>query len=110
MSALNSNSMTAGKAWQTPFGMYAPVMDGAPVSSCGAHAVVLQLPLDGMLQGGGISAVLKRPVGMHPEWLTQQHGCNLFVSFAEVCLYALSDFQRIFISEMACCGAKIRIS
>ncbi|CAK0757182.1 hypothetical protein CVIRNUC_002519 [Coccomyxa viridis] len=76
-------SFGAGKAWQTPFGMYAPVMDGKSVSSCGAHAVVLQLPLEGRLQGGGISAVLKRPAGMHPEWLTQQHGHNLFVSFAE---------------------------
>ena len=83
--------MHAGKAWQTPFGMYAPVMDGEPMSSCAAHAVVLQLPLEGRLQGGGISAVLKRPAGMHPEWLTQQHGRNLFVSFAEVCLSAFSS-------------------
>ncbi len=74
----------AGKAWQTPFGMFAPVMEGAPVSSCAAHAVVLQLPLEGMLQGGGISAVLKRPEGVHPEWLTQDHGRNFYVSFAEV--------------------------
>ena len=91
MSALNSDGMRAGKAWQTPFGVYAPVMDGEPMSSCAAHAVVLQLPLEGMLQGGGISAVLKRPAGMHPEWLTQQHGRNLFVSFAEVCLSAFSS-------------------
>ncbi len=64
--------------------MFAPVMEGAPVSSCAAHAVVLQLPLEGMLQGGGISAVLKRPAGIHPEWLTQDHGRNFYVSFAEV--------------------------
>ncbi len=77
-------TLAAGKAWQTPFGMLAPVMEGAPVSSCAGHAVVLQLPLEGMLQGGGISAVLKRPDGVHPTWLTQGHNRNFFVSFAEV--------------------------
>ena len=76
---------TAGKAWQTPFGMCAPVIEGVPVTSCAAHSVVLQLPLEGILQGGGLSAVLKRPEGSHPEWLTQHHGRNFFVSFAEVC-------------------------
>ena len=102
---LNNDSMTAGKAWQTPFGMYAPVMDGAPVASCATHAVVVQLPLEGMLQGEGISAVLKRPAGMHPEWLTQQHGRNLFVSFAEVCPSEVLSLRRILTSGMACCGA-----
>ena len=76
--------LTAGKAWQTPLGMLAPVMEGVPVASCAAHAVVLQLPLEGMLQGGGISAVLKRPEGVHPEWLTRDQNRNFFVSFAEV--------------------------
>ena len=77
-------TLAAGRAWQTPFGMLAPVMEGVPVSSCAGHAVVLQLPLEGALQGGGISAVLKRPEGVHPMWLTHGHNRNFFVSFAEV--------------------------
>ena len=86
---LRTVTLAAGKAWQTPFGMLAPVMQGAPVSSCAGHAVVLQLPLEGVMQGGGISAVLKRPDGVHPTWLTQGHNRNFFVSFAEVlCLWS----------------------
>ena len=54
------------------------------MSSCAAHALVLQLPLEGTLQGGGVSAVLKRPEGAHPMWLTQGHKRNFFISFAEV--------------------------
>ena len=81
---LQEVAAAAGKAWQTPFGMLAPVMEGVPVSSCAAHALVLQLPLEGTLQGGGISAVLKRPEGVHPMWLTQGHNRNFFISFAEV--------------------------
>lgn len=55
------------------------------MASCAGHAVVLQLPLEGALrEGGGVSAVLKRPEGTHPEWLTQHRGGNFLFSFAEV--------------------------
>ncbi len=74
----------AGKAWQTPFGMYAPVTDGSATPSCGAHAVVLQLPLEGVLAGGGITAVLKRPAGNIQEWLVGPHNRDFYFSFNEV--------------------------
>ena len=48
---------TAGRAWKTPFGDYRP--DGAGPGV--AHAVVLQLPLEGPLRRGGLSAVITRP-------------------------------------------------
>ena len=45
--------------------------------------MLLQLPLEGVLRGGGIAAVLKRPPGADPEWLTGPHRRDIFVSFAE---------------------------
>ncbi|BDA43844.1 Alpha-glucan water dikinase, chloroplastic at C-terminar half [Coccomyxa sp. Obi] len=76
-------SFSAGKAWQTPFGMYMPVARDGAATSCAAHAVVLQLPLEGVLSGGGLAAVLKRPPGNHPEWLVGPHNRDFFISFSE---------------------------
>ncbi|CAL8469831.1 g9373 [Coccomyxa elongata] len=76
-------SFSAGKAWQTPFGMYMPIAKSGAAASCAAHAVVLQLPLEGVLSGGGLAAVLKRPPGNHPEWLVGPHNRDFFISFAE---------------------------
>ncbi len=64
--------------------MYTPVAGGSKAASCAAHAVVLQLPLEGVLSGGGLAAVLKRPAGRHPEWLVGPHNRDFFISFAEV--------------------------
>jgi len=64
--------------------MYMPVVKGVAAASCAAHAVVLQLPLEGVLCGGGLAAVLKRPAGHHPEWLVGPHNRDFFISFEEV--------------------------
>lgn len=61
-----------------------PVIESGAIPSCAAHAVVLQLPLEGVLAGGGITAVLKRPAGNHPEWLVGPHGRDFFFSFDKV--------------------------
>ena len=73
--------------------MYTPTANGAKAASCAAHAVVLQLPLEGVLSGGGLAAVLKRPAGRHPEWLVGPHSRDFFISFAEVCLGKLWDLE-----------------
>ena len=73
----------AGKAWQTPFGAYVPVLRGASRPAWEAHCVLLQLPLEGALAGGGIAAVLKRPPGTNPEWLTGPGRRDIFVPFSE---------------------------
>jgi hypothetical protein len=75
--------MCAGKAWQTPFGAYVPQLKQAGRPAWEAHCVVLQLPLEGVLAGGGIAAVLKRPPGAHPEWLTGPARRDIFVPFQE---------------------------
>lgn len=69
--------------------MYTPTANGAKAASCAAHAVVLQLPLEGVLSGGGLAAVLKRPAGRHPEWLVGPHSRDFFISFAEVCIRSM---------------------
>jgi hypothetical protein len=70
-------------------------MEGTAKPSCAAHAVVLQLPLEGVLAGGGITAVLKRPAGNHPEWLVGPHGRDFFISFAEVGFLQLCSRCRL---------------
>lgn len=84
--------MDAGKAWQTPFGLHTPIIGGKPGPLCAA--VVLQLPLEDVLRGGGIAAVLKRPPGAHPEWLTGPHRRDIFVSFAPVSTPAVMPVFR----------------
>ncbi len=64
-----------------------PVAKGGAAASCAAHAVVLQLPLEGVLSGGGLAAVLKRPPGNHPEWLVGPHNRDFFISFSEVGIF-----------------------
>ena len=84
MTWVSISALAAGKAWQTPFGMYAGVVNGKPRPGLAAAAVLLQLPLEGVLRGGGIASVLKRPPGANPEWLTGPHRRDIFVGFAEV--------------------------
>lgn len=41
----------AGRAWQTQFGHYAPMVEGALVEPAAVHSVILQLPLEGESAG-----------------------------------------------------------
>jgi hypothetical protein len=43
----------AGRAWRTPFGSHQQQSSGGRQGGPVAHAVVLQLPLDGPLQAQG---------------------------------------------------------
>lgn len=75
---------TAGKAWQTPLGRYAP-QASASASEGAAWALVLQLPLEGLLSnGGGVHFVVKRAQGSQPEWLSGPHNKDFFISLDEV--------------------------
>lgn len=74
--------MLPGKAWQTPFGAYAPVIGGRPVAAVGAMALVLQLPAEGKLAAGGVAAIVKRPPGAGAEWLGSARGHDFFFSTA----------------------------
>lgn len=75
-------SAAAGRAWQTPFGTYAPVIGGRPVSAVGAAAVLLQLPVEGPLAAGGVAAIVKRAPGAGPDWLGDARGHDFFFSTA----------------------------
>ena len=89
----------AGRAWQTTLGAYHPVLQGSPVTSEAAHALVLQLPLEGVLaKGGALSFVLKRPQGVHPEWLQSAENQDFRVSFEEV--------KTVFLPRVACYGCR----
>jgi len=79
----------AGRAWQTSLGAFLPVVEGSPVASAPAHALVLQLPMEGVLaEGGALNFVLKRPQGMHPEWLQGTGQCDFRISVKRVgCSY-----------------------
>jgi hypothetical protein len=74
----------AGKAWQTPLETYVPSVAGATAPSAAAAAAVFQLPLDGVLHGGGMAFVLRRPPGRGAEWLQAHGGGDFFVSFKPV--------------------------
>ena len=79
-------TLSAGKAWQTPLGTYAPQQVGESGPGGKAWAVVLQLPLEGLLsKGGGIQFVVKRAAGAQPEWLSGPDNKDFFISFAQVC-------------------------
>ena len=79
---------TAGKAWQTPLGRYACQQAGKEFTVGQACAVVLQVPLEGLLsKAGGVQFVLKRPQGQQPEWLSGPGKKDFFVSFDEVMLW-----------------------
>ena len=45
---------------------------------------MLQLPLDGPLERGGLSFVLKRPPGRGAEWLKSAVGRDFFLDFSAV--------------------------
>ena len=45
---------------------------------------VLQLPLEGPLERGGLAFVLKRPPGRGAEWLKSAIGCDFFLDFSAV--------------------------
>ncbi len=83
--------------------MYMPIAKSGAAASCAAHAVVLQLPLEGVLSGGGLAAVLKRPPGNHPEWLVGPHNRDFFISFAEVG----PSFGRSLLTYQCICYTKI---
>lgn len=76
-------SHPAGRAWRTPFGDFQQQQQQDDAGGPVAHAVLLQLPLDGPLQGGGVAAVLTRPPGQGEEWLKQGNGNDLFVDFGK---------------------------
>ncbi len=86
-----TGSLAAGRAWQTTLGAYLPLVQGSAVASDPAHALVLQLPLEGVLaKGGALNFVLKRPQGMHPEWLQGSGNHDFRISFEKVwCLFPL---------------------
>lgn len=70
----------AGKAWQTPLGRYAG-QPGSPFAGRTARAVVVQIPLEGVLsRTGGIQFVLKRAQGTQPDWLSGPDNKDFFVS------------------------------
>lgn len=74
----------AGKAWQTPLGRYAP-QRAESVAEGAAWALVLQLPLEGLLMnGGGVHFVVKRSQGSQPEWLQGPSHGDFFISLDQV--------------------------
>lgn len=74
----------SGKAWQTPLGRYAPQRPESAAEGA-AWAVVLQLPLEGVLSnGGGVHFVVKRAQGSQPEWLSGPHNKDFFISLDQV--------------------------
>lgn len=76
--------VAAGKAWQTPLGRYAPQHSESAAEGA-AWAVVLQLPLEGLLSnGGGVHFVVKRAEGSQPEWLSGPHNKDFFISLDQV--------------------------
>ncbi|KAK9838302.1 hypothetical protein WJX81_003198 [Elliptochloris bilobata] len=79
-------SHPAGRAWQTPFGAYAPVIGGRAVAAIGAAAVLLQLPAEGPLAGGGVAGIVRRAPGAGAEWLGDARGRDFFFSTAGCCL------------------------
>ena len=64
--------------------LWHPVIRNHNVSGICAHAVVLQLPLEGSLKGGGIAFVLKRAPTLAPTWLGKARDGDFYVSFQEV--------------------------
>lgn len=76
--------VATGKAWQTPLGRYAPQRSESAAEGA-AWAVVLQLPLEGLLSnGGGVHFVVKRAQGSQPEWLSGPHNKDFFISLDQV--------------------------
>ena len=76
--------IATGKAWQTPLGRYAPQHSESAAEGM-AWALVLQLPLEGLLSnGGGVHFVIKRAQGSQPEWLSGPHNKDFFISLDQV--------------------------
>ncbi len=77
--------LSAGRAWQTSFAPYSPVIKSAPNASSPAYAVLLELPADGILtDGGGLNFVLKRAAGSQPEWLQGTGNRDFHIDFSKV--------------------------
>eukprot|EP00891_Asterochloris_glomerata_P000265 jgi/Astpho2/265/Aster-x0911 len=72
-----AESKDAGRAWQTPLGSYTPASAAHPASGLTCQAVVLQVPLEGVLYNGSLAFVVKRPSGKQPEWVTGPQGKDL---------------------------------
>ena len=84
----------AGRAWQTPFGSFAPLVEGKPQLQATMQGVLLQLPMTSVLQsGGGLAFVLRQP-HTQPEWLQSADGKDLSVDFAPVTVLSLARWPH----------------
>lgn len=85
----------AGKAWQTPLGRYAPQRSESAAEGA-AWAVVLQLPLEGLLSnGGGVQFVVKRGQGSQPEWLSGPDYKDFFIHLDQVTYKAMGTKHQL---------------
>ena len=65
-------------------GRYAPQRSESSAEGA-AWALVLQLPLEGLLSnGGGVHFVVKRAQGSQPEWLSGPHNKDFFINLDQV--------------------------
>ena len=65
-------------------GRYAPQRSESAAEGA-AWALVLQLPLEGLLgNGGGVHFVVKRAQGSQPEWLSGPHNKDFFINLDQV--------------------------
>lgn len=81
------------RAWETVFGAFAPVLQGEPLVDATLHSVVLQIPLEGMLElRGGVKCVLRRTDHGQPEWIKAgpHNNGDFFLDFTP----AIQMFER----------------
>ena len=96
--------VATGKAWQTPLGRYAPQRSESAAEGA-AWAVVLQLPLEGLLSsGGGVHFVVKRAQGSQPEWLSGPHNKDFFISLEQVATQLLGSLTATSLSLISGCS------
>ena len=58
---------------------------GRTVASDPAYGLVLQIPMEGVLQrGGGLAFVLKRADGKQPQWVQSEGNRDFSISFEQV--------------------------
>lgn len=81
------------RAWETVFGAYTPVLHEEQVLDAAVYSVVLQIPLEGILElHGGVKCVLRRTDHGQPEWIKGGHHNNadFFLDFGP----AIKLFER----------------
>ncbi|KAL4425473.1 hypothetical protein ABPG75_009489 [Micractinium tetrahymenae] len=81
------------RAWETVFGAFAPVVQGEPLVDATVYSVVLQIPLEGMLElRGGVKCVLRRTDHGQPEWIKAgpHNNGDFFLDFSP----AIQMFER----------------